>query len=63
MSRLDIANELQVEDKVEVIDGPFTNMYGTVKGIDLENAKLEVALDLFGQETIVELELSQISKA
>lgn len=63
MSRLDIANELAEGDKVEVIDGPFTNMYGTVKAVHLESAKLEVALDLFGQETIVELELSQISKA
>ncbi len=63
MSRLDMANELATGDKVEVVDGPFTNMYGTVKTIDLENAKLEVALDLFGQETIVELELSQINKA
>lgn len=63
MSRLDMANELAAGDKVEVVDGPFTNMYGTVKTIDLENAKLEVALDLFGQETIVELELFQINKA
>ena len=61
MSRLDIANELKVDDKVEVISGPFANMIGSVKTIDLENAKLEVALDLFGQETIVELELSQIN--
>ncbi len=63
MSRLDVANELAVGDKVEVIDGPFANMFGVVKSIDLEKAKLEVALDLFGQETIVELELSQINKA
>lgn len=63
MSRLDVANELAEGDKVDVIDGPFANMMGTVKSIDLENAKLEVALDLFGQETIVELELSQISKS
>lgn len=62
MSRLDIANELKVGDKVEVTSGPFANMLGTVKTIDLENARLEVALDLFGQETIVELELSQINK-
>ena len=63
MSRLDIANELAIGDKVEVTSGPFANMVGTVKTIDLENAKLEVALDLFGQETIVELELSQITKS
>lgn len=62
MSRLDAENDLKEGDKVKVVDGPFENMYGSIKSIDLENAKLEVALDLFGQETIVELELSQISK-
>lgn len=62
MSRLDAENDLKIDDKVKVIDGPFENMYGTIKSIDLEHAKLEVALDLFGQETIVELELAQISK-
>mgnify|MGYP003299832999 CR=1 FL=1 len=63
MSRLDIANELKEGDKVEVISGPFANMFGIVKKVDIEHAMLEVALDLFGQETIVELEFSQISKA
>ena len=62
MSRLDAENDIKEGDQVKVIDGPFANMYGTIKTIDLQNAKLEVALDLFGQETIVELELSQISK-
>lgn len=62
MSRLDVANDLKEGDEVKVIDGPFENMYGKVVSIDLENTKLEVALDLFGQETIVELELAQISK-
>ena len=63
MSRLDIGKELNVNDMVKVCDGPFANMFGKIKTIDLANAKLEVALDLFGQETIVELSLSQIEKA
>ena len=63
MSRLDIGKELAVGDMVKVVDGPFANMFGKIKTIDLANAKLEVALDLFGQETIVELSLSQIEKA
>lgn len=62
MSRLDIASELAIGEKVKVIDGPFANMFGTIKNVNLETSTLEVALDLFGQETIVELELSQISK-
>ena len=63
MSRLDIANEINIDDMVKVVDGPFANMFGKIKSIDMANAKLEVALDLFGQETIVELALSQIEKA
>lgn len=63
MSRLDIANELNIGDMVKVTSGPFNNMFGKIISIDLEKQTLEVALDLFGQETSVELELSQISKA
>ena len=63
MARLDIANELNIDDMVKVVDGPFANMFGKIRNIDMANAKLEVALDLFGQETIVELQLSQIEKA
>ena len=50
-------------DMVKVINGPFANMYGKVKAINMEEQKLEVALDLFGQETIVELGLTEIEQA
>lgn len=62
MSRLEIGNDLNVDDKVKVISGPFANMFGTVRKINIETQELELALDLFGQETIVELNLSQIEK-
>ncbi len=63
MSRLQLGNELNVDDKIKVISGAFTNMYGKVKSFDLANQKLEIAIDLFGQETIVELNLCDITKA
>ena len=63
ISRLEIGNNLNVDDSVKVINGPFSNMYGKVKTIDMATQKIEVALDLFGQETIVELNLTEISKA
>ena len=63
MNRLDIANELNIDDMVKVINGPFNNMFGKIKTIDLENSKVEVSLDLFGQETLVELGLTEIEKA
>ena len=62
MSRLDIENDLKEGDSVKIVDGPFKEMYGKVQSIDLENQKLNILIDLFGQETPVEVELSQISK-
>lgn len=60
LSRLEIGNSLNVGDHVKVISGPFANMAGIVKAIDTANSKIEVAIDLFGQETTVELELTEI---
>ena len=62
MSRVDAQSELKVGEKVNVIDGPFKGMIGTVDTIDLENNRLVVLIDLFGQETPVEVELFQVSK-
>ena len=62
MSRLDLENDLNEGDSVKIIDGPFKEMFGKVQNIDLENQKLNILIDLFGQETPVEVELSQISK-
>ena len=63
MSRLEVNTDLNVEDTVKVIGGPFAGMYGKIKNIDGATGLLEVSLDLFGQETNVELELSQIEKS
>ena len=62
ISRLDIETDLNEGDSVKIVDGPFTGMYGKVQSIDLENEKLNVLIDLFGQETPVEVDLVQISK-
>ena len=62
MSRLEIGNSINVDDMVKVVSGPFANMFGKIKSVNIENQKLEVALDLFGQETIVELGLNEIER-
>ena len=62
MSRIDAKSELAVGDKVNIVDGPFKGMMGSVDTIDLENNRLNVLIDLFGQETPVEVELNQVSK-
>ncbi len=63
MSRVNIESEMAVGDKVNIVDGPFKGMMGKVDSIDLENNRLNVLIDLFGQETPVEVEVYQVSKA
>ena len=62
MSRMNIEAEMVVGDKVNIIDGPFKGMMGVIDNIDLENARLNVLIDLFGQETPVEVEFFQVNK-
>ncbi len=61
MTRMDVDKELTVGTKVTIVDGPFKGMDGTISTLDLENSRLTVLVDLFGQETPVEVELFQVA--
>lgn len=63
MTRLEVSTDLKEGELVKITSGPFANMEGKIFSLDLANGKLTVLLDLFGQETDVEVELSQIEKA
>ena len=63
MSRVNLESEMAIGDKVNIVDGPFKGMSGKVDTIDTENNRLNVLIDLFGQETPVEVELFQVNKA
>ena len=63
ISRMNIDTELNAGAKVKIIAGPFQGMFGTIDEVDLANSKVSLTVDLFGQETSVEVELSQIEKA
>ena len=63
ISRIDVDTELSEGSKVKIIAGPFQGMFGTVDSVDLPNQKVNLLVDLFGQETSVEVELSQIENA
>ena len=60
MSRLDLSKDMEVGKKVKIVDGPFKDMIGKIDSIDLKQQILTVLIDLFGQETSVEVEISQI---
>ena len=63
ISRMDVDTDLTEGAKVKIIAGPFQGMFGTIDSVDLPNGKVSLLVDLFGQETSVEVELSQIENA
>lgn len=60
MSRLDVSKDLEVGKKVTILDGPFKDMVGKIDSIDLKSQKVNIIVDLFGQETSVEADINQI---
>ena len=62
MSRIDALNDLDEGMKIKVLNGAFANMFGKVSKIDISKQCVEVVLDLFGQETIVEVGFEDIEK-
>lgn len=60
MSLKEVSVDLKEGDRVKITDGPFKLMAGKIIEIDLENSKAKVNIDLFGQETTVEVDLIQV---
>lgn len=54
--------DLDIGESVRVISGPFENFIGTVEEIYPEKNKLKVLVSMFGRETPVELDFTQIEK-
>jgi transcriptional antiterminator NusG len=49
-----------VGDSVHIIDGPLDGFVGTVEELDADKNRVRVMVSMFGRETPVELELSQV---
>ena len=49
-----------VGDMVSIVAGPLMGFSGTVESIDTENNCVNVTVSMFGRDTSVELELSQV---
>ncbi|MCL6559822.1 MAG: transcription termination/antitermination protein NusG [Firmicutes bacterium] len=49
-------------ENVRVISGPFENFIGLIEEINTEKNKIRVMISMFGRETPVELDFTQIEK-
>jgi transcriptional antiterminator NusG len=54
--------EYEVGESVRVKEGPFADFSGTVAEINPDHLKLKVLVNIFGRETLVEMDFSQVAK-
>jgi len=57
-----IQYDFEIKDNIRVKDGPFTDFSGTIEQIDTDKQKVKVHVNMFGRETPVELDFTQIEK-
>ncbi|OHV03918.1 transcription termination/antitermination protein NusG [Mycobacterium talmoniae] len=54
--------DYEVGESVTVMDGPFATLPATINEVNAEQQKLKVLVSIFGRETPVELNFTQVSK-
>lgn len=54
--------EYEEGESVRVKEGPFADFSGTVAEINVDHMKLKVLVNIFGRETLVEMDFSQVAK-
>jgi len=54
--------DYQEGESVRVKEGPFADFNGTIAEINTDHLKLKVLVNIFGRETLVEMDFSQVAK-
>lgn len=54
--------DFELKESVKVNDGPFANFVGSIEEIDTHRRKLKVLVNMFGRDTPVELDFTQVEK-
>ncbi len=62
LEKIKVEANLQIGDKIEVIDGPLEGTIGQVQSVDAENGIATVLVEMFGREAPVDLDYTQMRK-
>ena len=62
IEKVHIDLDVEIGETVRVISGPFESFMGTVEEVNKEKQVLRVKVSMFGRDTPVELEFTQIEK-
>ncbi len=62
LEKIKVETDIEVGDKVEIIEGPLDKMIGTVVSVNPEAGLVTVTVEMFGRENNVELEFGQVHK-
>jgi transcriptional antiterminator NusG len=54
--------DFEIGETVKVNEGPFADFTGSIEEIDKDKAKVKVLVNMFGRDTPVELEFTQVEK-
>ncbi len=62
LEKIKVETDIEVGDKVEIIEGPLDKMVGNVVSVNAEAGLVTVTVEMFGRENNVELEFGQVHK-
>ncbi|MBQ8909075.1 MAG: transcription termination/antitermination factor NusG [Clostridia bacterium] len=62
LEKIKVEVDVVAGDNIEIVDGALTGMIGKVTAVDSESGTASVNVEMFGRDTAVEVELTQIRK-
>ncbi len=62
LEKIKVETDLEVGDKVEIIEGPLDKMVGTIVAVNADAGLVTVTVEMFGRENNVELSFEQVHK-
>ena len=60
LGKVSVNIDISVDDIIEILDGPLASFVGKVTEVDKDNLKLKAIVEMFGRDSVVELNFNQV---